>query len=241
MRSFAKDLNISPQHLSAFFSHRRGLSEAKAEEIASRLELDQKTKDLFVSAIRARYTRSPILKKEARANHETIKSEHWSNSEISHDAFQVISDWHHYGLLELIKITPRNLQKFSYFSKRLKISENEVQMALHRLIRLNLVSAQKDKLGWTATHDTVTTSSATPSDAIRKFHVQILKKALDAVQYQSVDERALKSSLMGIRKSKIPLAKKLIQDFKDEFTKKVVGKGGTDVYALSIQFFNLCD
>jgi uncharacterized protein (TIGR02147 family) len=147
-------------------------------------------------------------------------------------------DWYHFGLIELLKITGVKSADSAWMAKRLGIQPQEAKMALERLCRLELVTNTKQ--GWKVNQDTVFTTDGVPSEALRKFHKQVLEKASAAITLQTIEERYLSSSMMPINTQDLPKAYAIIQEFREKFS-AIMSKeqDGNNVYALSVQFFNL--
>jgi uncharacterized protein (TIGR02147 family) len=237
LRRFAGDLGISVQQLSGFLNGKKGFSLKAAESISDRLKLKPAEKEMFCAHIQARFSRSPVLKTIAKKRVQKLSSNSWQKSELSIEVFEVIANWYHYGLIELIKINEGRYLAPEFLAKKLSISQNEVSAALQRLKNLNLI--RTNGKGYLFVNQKVVVSSEDiPSEALRKFHAQILQKAVTAISSQSPDERMLSSTLLPMKMSQIGIAKKLILDFRDQFASEMAADDSTEVYALSIQFFN---
>jgi uncharacterized protein (TIGR02147 family) len=86
-------------------------------------------------------------------------------------------------------------------------------------------------------------SSDVPSEAIRKFHKQILQKALSAVDAQSVDERNLSVVTGAVSTEDLPEYNRLIKGFRRKMNSlfEKNKKKSDQVYCLSVQFFRLTE
>ena len=113
-----------------------------------------------------------------------------------------------------------------------------VTAAVERMKRLELLEEKNGKLtptdGFTASPDGI------PSEAIKKFHAQILEKALTAVREQTVEERDFSSVILAVDKQDLPKAKERIKNFRREFDAEFgKAKKKDEVYCLGVQFFRL--
>jgi uncharacterized protein (TIGR02147 family) len=186
LRAFARDLKISPQQLSNFLNGKRGISEKVAAHIAQRLGLSEEETARFCQTISAQFSRSKTKKAIATAHLKQFELNEGLTKNLELDFFKTISQWHHLGLMELIKIS-KNKSSTKLFSKRLGIPETEILMSLQRLERLELIT--KTAQGWKLNQDTVIADKGIPSEAIRHFHQQLLEKSILALRFQTQDER----------------------------------------------------
>ena len=200
--------------------------------------LSQQETELFCGMVQAQHGRN----KTSRMIAETRLAKLQYNPEavsLQLDAFQVISDWYHLAILQLVQ-----LKGFSsdpkWIAKSLGIHPKEVEAGVQRLLRLELLS--RDAHGkLTAESEMVFAPDGIPSEAIRKFHQQVLQKAMDAVTTQTVDERYLNTTVLPVRSKDLPKAKEKIKAFHREFDREFTPKAGEadHVYALAIQFFSV--
>jgi uncharacterized protein (TIGR02147 family) len=234
LRSFARDLKIAPARLSDVLRGRYGLSRKSAEEIGKQLGWNEQEINLFCDLVDSEHSRNKKLKEEARQRILLSKNAY---QQLTLDAFQVISDWYHYAILELTLV--KGFQSdLKWIGKRLGISSNIVTSAIERLKRLDLIEEKSGKLCAT---DTFTASpSGIPSDALKKFHRQLLEKALAAIYLQTVEERDLSAMILAVAKKDVPEAKEAIKNFRRTFDSKFgKAKQKDEVYCLTTQFFSL--
>jgi uncharacterized protein (TIGR02147 family) len=95
------------------------------------------------------------------------------------------------------------------------------------------------------THNNLATPLDTPSDAVRKFNVQILQKALQALERQPREERDFSTLTVAIPSSEMPVLRDRIKDFRRSFNKHIEthsrSKTADEVYTLAIQFFRVTE
>lgn len=239
LRAFARDLKLSPQQLSNVLNGRKGLSVRAAATVAERLGFSADERDYFCHLVQSRFARGRVAKDLAQSRLKELREAHnEASASLSLDSFRIISDWYHFALLELIKIEGGSFKKLPAFARRLGIPRIEVEMALGRLERLELVS--RGDAGFAINQETVMTPTGVPSEALRNFHRQVIEKALASVTTQSVNERVLNTTMLPVARSQVPQAQKMIDEFWRSFVAKISAREGErDVYALAIQFFNL--
>lgn len=236
LRSFARDLSISPSRLSDVLKGRYGLSRAAAEKIAKKMQWEPIRRTYFCDLVASVHSRSRTQKKEARKRLKRLYRDLHSQ-QLSLDAFQLISDWYHYAILELT-LTEDFQSDTAWISQRLAVNEHLIESAIQRLIRLGLLEKKNNTLKATA-HNTFTPSGI-PNEAIRKNHRQILQKAQAALDSQTVDQRDFSSVVLAIRKKDLPEAQEAIKAFRRQFDTQFGQSIPKDeVYCLAIQFFSL--
>ena len=153
------------------------------------------------------------------------------------DAFEVVSDWYHFALLELIHISGFK-PDYTFVSKKLGITPTEVQIAVERLVRVGMLRV--DKRGrW---HDISEQATSIPlsatSPANRKNQRQILEKALRALDEVPVQFRSQTSMTMAINPSDLPMALEKIKIFRRELCALLEkNKKRTDIYNLCISLY----
>lgn len=236
LRSFARDLKLSPASLSKVLSHQQGLSTLKAKQIASDLQLETREQSRFVDSVVATHSRSETDRKKAEIR--LLQYQQETKPEIEEGAFRVISDWYHLAIVELTRV--EGFQPHAtWIADTLGISEAEAQRAVERLLSLELLKWEGDRLidaqGFAAT------ASDKQSEAIRNFHHQVLRKAIESIEGQSMENRDLSAIVLAFPKSEIPSVKKWIKTFRRNVDARITSskKKPDSVYALAIQFFEL--
>lgn len=238
LKAYAKALGLTVQQLSAFLKKKKGMSAERARFVAEEIELSQSEKELFILSIQAQFSRSADQRKIARNHLAAYELKNLKSRKLSEEAFQTISEWYHYALLELIKVMPPQSQSHASLSKKLSVPEPKIKLALQRLVSLGLVSELKGG-GWKGSQDVVSSPSGISSLSLRKFHRQVLEKALIALDEQDPSIRSVTSCLMPVNTRQIPQVKKMIQNFNQSIMKEISQPDPDQVYALSVQFFRI--
>ena len=78
-----------------------------------------------------------------------------------------------------------------------------------------------------------------PNEAIRKYHKDMIEKAQNSLQQQSIHEREISSTTLSIRKEDIVKIKSLMAKFHTEVRSYAMDKDAEETYQFNIQFFNL--
>lgn len=236
MRAFARDLDISPAQLSLVLNGKKGISEKAALKIADRLSLSMTEKQVFCDLAIVSDSKSRDKRREAQER-LVMNDKNRPDSMIAMDAFRVISDWYHFAIMELT-CQMGFVSSVDYIQDQLGISKFEVEQAIERLENLRLLELRDGR--WYQTSVDLSTTSDIPSEAIRKFHMQVLEKAMLAIQLQPVNERDVSSLLLGIHRDDLPRYKSAIRDFHREISSIAESrKDCTNVYCFGTQFFKL--
>ena len=236
LRAYARDLGIAYSRLHDTIHGRKGLSVKSALKIAQNLNLSHDEAEIFVAKIESEHARSPITRKKAQEKLTNLNTL-YGNQVIQENLFRLIKDWHHFALVEL-SLVEGFQSDYAWISNRLGITLNEAEAAVKRLLELKVLKEEDGK--WSPSDDFTFTESTIPSDAVKKSHEQILTKAINALYFQSIEERDFNSFTFSVNTQDIPLAKKFIKDFLVEFDRKF-GKNSrrNAVYSLSTQLIRL--
>lgn len=234
LRAFARDIGVSPSQLSEVLNSRYGFSKAASLDIAARLSLSAKEQGYFCALVESENTRSKAGREAAKEKVEKYQNDY---NQIALDAFKVIADWYHMAILELIQMQSfQNDQK--WIANYLGISTHEISVAIERLKRLELIQEEDGKLKLKYALNSI--ANGVSSDSIKKFHRQILEKAMAAIQMQSVQERDLSSIILAFNSEDMGEAKAMIKKFRREFDSKFSKKKNKNsLYCLNTQFFRL--
>lgn len=237
LRAFARDLNLSAPRLSQILNKKSGLSYEAAEEIASKLKLDEQQKNWFCDSAAVFSERSSTKKEEFAERIKEYKRESKKFSEINLEYFKVIEDWFHFGILELTYLQDFENSE-TWMAKKLGITKAEVIVALERMKKLGLITEKDGRL--IDTFKFLATPSDVPSIALRKFNTQLMKLAIESLHKQDVAQREISSNIFSIKKDSIPEFKDRIREFRRDMERFASDQKEKDaVYCLGMQFYSL--
>lgn len=239
LRAFARDLDMSAPRLSQIMNRKQGLSVESAEKVAQKLKLTSEKKKWFCHSVGELHSRSEKERKEFKKKITSYKEEAKAYSEIGLEYFKVISDWYHFAILELTYLQDfRNDPK--WIAKMIGVSVDEVNDAIERLKKLNLLEEKDGKLSYTVA--SLVTPSDIPSDALKKFNSTMIEKANRAMYEQDVQIREYSSNFVAVNKEIIPQIKQKIRDFRRELMFEGYQTTNKDsLYCLNIQLFSLSE
>lgn len=196
IRAFARDLNLSPSHLSEFLSGKAAISAKKATDLSLRLKLSQDQVDHWNDLI-ALASKGKVRKQKAKLR--VLKRIKENKSQVSLDVFTAISDWYHFAILTFFEMNPKISDE--ELARHLRISEKQVHVAIKRLKSLKLLEKNKD--GYKPISNSTFAGDADSSAAIRESHRQVLEKATEALELFGVDERISQSLFFSIPKKNL--------------------------------------
>jgi uncharacterized protein (TIGR02147 family) len=236
LRAFARDLEVSPAALSGFLNGQIQLSAPRISEISKKIKLTSVHTAHWLDLIEAHSGKTAKSKREAqlRIQQRTIKSKKY----IDPDSFELISRWEALALLELLGFE----KKFSAeeMASYLGLKKTQLASLLKTLLRLNLISWETDR--WRPQDEDSFVGTDVPSEAIRHFHGQILKKAGQALTKQSLEKRSFRSTVFSMRKKDLPQLKKDLNQFWiDQIGKYAMPTKNDSVYCFSMQLFDLLE
>lgn len=220
LRAFARSLKIHSSTLSAILNHKRNVTPKAAKKLLDQLEIDPVHKKKIFLAMIDGHT------PQARPSLHLLDEE----------AISILCDWEHFAILSLLELGEKEKSP-TWISNRLNIPLGIVLDCLGRLEKVEL--AKQENGIWSVTGKQCTTQTDVPSTAIRKANRQYIEKALYSLENHPIEERDITGMTLAICKSKIPLAKKVIADFRREMATLLECEPKDDVYRLNIQLFPL--
>lgn len=239
MRAFANQVGLTQSAVSQVFAGKKNLSLESATRIAAKLGLDEVESEYFRALVQLETTRNPDLKRSLVGRLQTLNPNR-ETRDLSVEFFSMIADWYHLVIKNMLDLdgfefTPANV------AKRLGISKIEVEAAIDRLVRLEAIEPREDgKPGYRRTQDHVMVRSAIPNEALRRFHRQMLEKAIDSLESQTPQEKVVGSETFPMSLEMLPEAQRLAEKFFAEMSAlSTRSNSRTHVYHLGVQFFNL--
>jgi uncharacterized protein (TIGR02147 family) len=239
MRAFAKHIGLGQSAVSQVLAGKKNLSFESASRIAQKLKLEEKEAEYFRLLVQIETTKDPEIKKSLLFRAQSLNSDH-KVRDLSVDLFSTIADWYHAVIENLTEVAGFDFTP-AEISKCLGISKHEAELAIERLLRLEMIEQDpKDPNKYRRVREYTLTTSQVPNKALRSFHRQMMEKAIDSLETQTPKEKFIGTETIAFSKDSLPQ----VFELADEFLKKVVkisenSKLKTDVYHLGVQFFNL--
>lgn len=207
LRAFAQHLGIQPGRLSEYLNHQRVMSQTTQMKVFQKLGFH--FKDSKIDFIEDKIT-------------------------LDEKTFSLIANPVYFYILALF-----DLNQFSgtakEISKRLGLPANKTQEHIDKLLQMGFLKKENSKL--TRIPSSLKTTTDRASEAIRYSHKITLKEIIDQIDEVPMEARDVTSITMAIDIKKIPLAKKLIQNFRKDLSELLESGDKTEVYNLNVQLF----
>ena len=207
LRAFAKSLGMPVSTLSEIMSGKRPSSKKNSQKICKALRLSDEQTSAILS------TREDVK--------ETKRASTDNYARIPLDSFYLISDWHYYAILQLIRTQAfKNSPK--WIASRIGITTEEAKIALERLKRLKIITETnscglKDATKGRTTHLVANYTN----EQLRNFQITALEKAIDTIKNVPIELRDNTSMTFAMNKSAMIFAKKEITKFRRQLVKKL--------------------
>ncbi len=226
LRSFARLLKMDASSVSQLLSGKRRASPKLIIRLCEALDasLWEKQRLLKFAGERAR-SKDPTLTDNSPSFHQ-----------LSLDAFSVISDWHHFALLELTFTTGFKSNP-SWIAGILGVPVTEIKSAIARLKRLGLIEVREGRLAKTNTYITNGVAGVDTSTGHKQLQRQVLQRALDAIDNTPPEEKDITSMTLAIDVDRIPEARKIIKKFRRDICQFLENGKRTRVYNLGVQLY----
>lgn len=223
LRAFAKLLDISPAALSALLNGKRPITHKMKERLGLKLGFSIKELSRFNSKPHGN-TKRP---QESAAHFQ----------QITIDIFSIISEPHHYSILELMKTRGFRLNS-RWIAGRIGRTPSEVNFALERLERAGLlVRDSRNQLVDSTEGFSTDIREGLSSEAQRHFQMRSLQNAIASIEAVAHTERDNTSITMAIDPRDMPRAKEMIKAFRRQFCHTLEASPQLDeVYQLTIAF-----
>jgi len=226
LRAYARSLSLDVSVLSRILANKTKMTSKVLFKISVPLSLTPEEYQIYESEI---------------LQHNKKRSSDKHNMGLHHlqvEEIKIIQDWYHYVILELT-----NLKDFEpsaeWISKRLSITELEAQLALERLVKLNLL-IQNENGEFIAKPGPMTEFQENfTTIALRIRQKQVLLRAIEAMDLIGFHERDQSAVTIALDTDLIPEVKEKIKNFRRSLAnfidKKSINK--TRVYEISISLF----
>lgn len=245
MRAFARDLDLSPSYLSQVLSGRRGLTRKKASRIFELIGLPPESQRHYALEIRKESARKDqhrqAIEKQIASSLQEIRAK-----TLPPEQFEAISNWYPMALLQALHLKDAPLGERTAFvafaAEGLGIPKRTIERAMREFAALGLV--RETETGYEPLQADVWTTNGVPSAAIRKFHRQMIEKAVAAIETQTTRERFLHSIQIPIREGDLAEMEKDVVRFRNAMLRKYGKTGeraGETIYGLNLQLFRLWD
>lgn len=240
MRAFAKSLGTDIGAFSQILSGNRRLSYKKACEFLESLNIDPEGRENFLSSLAEEHinTGNKNISKELKKIIRYSKnSKNTLRKDLSIETYRVIADWYHFAIMEL-SLADNFSEDPRWISQSLGISIAQAKLAVERLVELGLMEKRQGKLKKSQVK-LISKDRHITNGALKNRIKQVLNKSLEAVDNIDISERHHATMTVPIAKSKLPEAKKKIDQFLSELADFLEEDKKEEVYEIHLGMFSL--
>ena len=230
MRGFAKFIGLEPSVLSAIFKRKRGIPAKSIETIAKQLKLPSIKYQQFIRSIEQEKMDLKELSKKEQKKSDLILDELAQ--------YKVIAEWEHYAVLSLLETSDFNADH-SWISTRLGVSKERIDTVISQLERCKLIKKVDHQDGYISLYTSLNTTEDILSRALQDSHQETLDLAKSKLSIIPVEKKDYTSATLAINSDNIPMAKKLIREFRAKLSTLLEEGTKDQVYQVSIQLFPL--
>ncbi|MDH4467201.1 MAG: TIGR02147 family protein [Bacteriovoracaceae bacterium] len=224
LRSFARRLGVSSSALSEFFNGKRSFSRELSLKISKNLSLGPQE----ISEIESKFSQEDAAK--SIKIHPSFRQE----LELQSHQYEIARDPIYYSLLCLMET--HNFQSSTkWMAKRLNVSETKIKKSLQILLAFELAEKKNGK--YFPTQKSLQTTEDIANASLKRRHEENLEAAKDSLYQRSIEERDFCFMTMAIDKAKLPLAKQMIREFRNQLSAFLESGEKNEVYEMCIQLF----
>ncbi|MGZ3745393.1 MAG: TIGR02147 family protein [Pseudobdellovibrionaceae bacterium] len=210
LRSYARDLKVSPSTLSEVLNGKKGLSPRLANIIAINLRLPDWEQRYFCDLVSKEHAKSPRIRAEAKKRLEERKQENHIRV-LNQRAMKSLTSWVDLAILELTYM--KNFEgEISWISKKLQVPGPVVASSIKRLTEAGLLEIDIKTGRWLDVSPLFSSTDGVPNESIRNFHKTVLNFALKKLESPDLQSRTIKSVIFSVAADKIPIAQQILND-----------------------------
>jgi len=239
MRSFARDLSMSPSTLSEVLNEKKGISLKKADLIAQKLKMPDWQAGLFCDLVAVEHGKSAVQREAAKLR-ISEKAKDNAVKLLSEKAMKSLCSWVELAVLELTYLCDFE-PSAKWVSSKIGVDTEKAQAAIDNLIETDLLQVNASG-AWLDKSAVFSSTDNIPSQDIQNFHKTVLRKAVQKLD-KSLEERTVKTVIFSISKEN----KNRIDKVLNEAIEKIVsiadqpGQKREDVLCFSTQLFTLLE
>jgi uncharacterized protein (TIGR02147 family) len=240
--SWAKSLGLkSTSSLTKILSGDRQPGPDLTDRLIRYFEFSPKEADYLKDLVRLnRVHRDPRL---SVALLEKMSKEHPQSAlrVLDDQTFSLLSQWHIFAVREMTRLD-RFVEDPQWMSREFKfrVGPRDCARAIQILLQTGLLTRDQDNRLILA-EGRIDTQSDQASEAIKRYHEQMLENAKQSIRTIPVDRREITASTLVVRAQNMAQAKEKIREFKRNFCRTFEEPSGDGVYQIQIQFFPLTE
>lgn len=229
LRAYAKRLEVQSSPLSEILKGKRRVSRSMAEKFATKLMLDPTETMYLLKDFPAVQKRNSYAKEK--------KSQDMEMTRLNAEQFNLISDWVHYAILNLIT-TKDFISDPKWIAERLAVKKEKVDECLTRLFKLELIK-RNDEGHFVRTKSNLNTSDDVVSLSVKKAHLIDMDMAKEKLLQCDVSQRDFTSITIPFDQSLMPEVKQMIRKLQSEIYELMQEHGPQEVYKINTYLYPL--
>ena len=220
LRAFAVHVNVDHSTLSQWLRGRRPMTRRSIETLGETLGLSTAAIQGYVE----------------RAQRESDDGPFRTASFLTAETVALVADWYHFAILELTRLSEFRADS-RWIARVLDISVDEVNVALQRLIRLDLLDmAATDRWVDTSGEACVSIDTLTP-DGVDGLQTQSRRLSAAAVRHVPMTLREHTSITLAVNSAALPRAFELVSRVRQQLVELLQDGAADDVYQIEIALF----
>ena len=235
--AFAKKVGMSQTYLSLLLKGERAVTKRVVEKLSISLNYSESQKQYLLLLAHKENTKDQDMQRALDVAVQELKRKHFPDSSYI-KFFDVISEWHFSAIMEAIQLSGAECKSEAMIAKKLGLDPKLVNESLRTLLELKLVKKEQGR--WVRIDSGfLKTTSEVQSEALRKFHKQVINMGLRAIDDQPIERRSFTGVTTAIDPAKIPEAKRRILEFQRDLMRFLEDGDRKEVYQFELQFFQL--
>ena len=220
LRAFALHLGIDHSTLSQWLRGRRPIMRRSIEALGNSLGLTPATVAAYVE----------------RSGREPEDAPFAAAALLSGDTVSLIADWYHFAILELTRLEDFRADS-RWIARVLDISVDEVNMALQRLIRLDLLEMASAERWVDKSGDASVGIDTLADETVDRLQHHARQRSLAAVRGVPIMLREHTSITMAVNSKALPRAFELAARFRQQLVELLQDGPADDVYQIEVALF----
>ena len=218
LRAFALHVGVDHSTLSQWLRGRRPITRRSIETLGPTLGLPMAAIDRYI---------------EHSGREDAATS---AANLLTGDTVSVIADWYHFAILELTRLEEFRCDS-RWIARVLDISVDEVNLAIQRMIRLDLLDMESVDRWVDRSGDAVVSLESLPPETLERQQEESRRLSNAAVRTVPVAVREHSSITLAINSARLPRAVELIARCRQQLVELLQDGAPDDVYQIEIALF----
>lgn len=234
----AQKMEMSPGGLTQIVNGKKRISLKRAYEVADKLKLNKKERDLFITLTELEQAEHPKRKSELISKLNKLQKKQNDYFDLDIENFKLISEWYGFAILECVS-TYGSAWDHKKLAKHFGLKINEVKLTLERLERLELIEKDQDNL-WRRAQGRVLNNSLYSNEATTKHYLSSNAKSNESITTQDTKNRITGTEYFTINKADLDKVRELTYKYLDDLQEIATNSQNPDcTYETMLNIFNL--